>query len=83
MKKYCLKPEAKSELLKQIAGILVIIAFLLFVGGLIALPFSFFIAPHDIVSLILCYIGILSWTIVFSFIVINIKLWLQSNIIEC
>ena len=80
MKRYCLKPEVKKDIIVFITHLFYSIILILFLSGLIALPFSFFIAPD---SLILCYIGILSWTIVFSFIVINIKRWLQSNIIEC
>ena len=83
MKRYCLKPEVKKDIIVFITQLFYSIILILFLSGLIALPFSFFIAPDNIVILILCYIGILSWTIVFSFIVISIKRWLQSSIIEC
>lgn len=83
MKRYCLKSKAKTEMIAGLISIGGFITLMLFIVGIVALPLSLTVAPENIAELIASYIGILSWTAVFSFIAIGIKRWLQSNIMEC
>ena len=97
MKRYCLKPKAKTQTIEALKSVgiaiycllfaagffSIVIAFILLVDSIIRLPVSLFVAPDSTTEFIISYIGILSWTAIFSLIIIGIKRWLQSNIIEC
>lgn len=82
MKKYCLKPKAKKEIASFIYKLSLPIMIFIFSFGFFAFIMGL-LGADDGITNTFKYIGILSWTAVFSFIAIGIKRWLQSNIMEC
>lgn len=87
MKKYCLTKAAKEQILNFAFFSSALIALIIFTFGLVNLPFVLFkwipITKIDTFTIVLSYIGILSWTLILSLIAIQFKRWLSKNIVEC
>lgn len=82
MKKYCLKPEAKTSLLEgiQIIGIVmgVVFAAIVIIGML-----TMGMENHTDGDYFLYYVGWFGWIILIPFSLVYAKRWLLNNIEEC
>lgn len=79
MKRYCLTPRGKGQLVEFlgfIAGILLIIIGIFAIIGML-------IMFDNTTPLIIRYIGLIGWMVVLSWGGIALKRWIHDNIEEC
>lgn len=85
MKKYCLTEQAKRELRELTRVILFIVNMIIALTLFLGLP-ALIAGLHTYNSYhehVLAHVGIVSYTIALSIIVISLKRWLQHSIVKC
>lgn len=82
MKKYCLTPTAKRQLIDLYASIIIgTIGVILFLGMAAFIPAM--LGGYDEFIAWFGYVGIVSWGLILGIFVILLKRWVQRSIVEC